>query len=209
MTRRFHTRRRTAAAAAVGALLAAGAVPGPAALAKDSSKTVDSVLFNPADRQALHAYRLSMDTATACYQAWKKLLDAADKNPAIRKEMETKDSDDADAGSINDMIKLGEAKAPASTAFLKQNNCALRDTVMMFMESMAIEVAGFMKKMGNEDKEFDFVAPENTAFYEKNGPQLKKYVEDIQALHKAKFPDLYKGEPEDAPDEDEQPNGDE
>src|SRR5690349_9689601 len=212
MTGRFHTRRR-AAAVAVAALLAAFAPTAlaPIAFAKSGGgKTMDDVLFNPADRQALHDYRLSMDTATRCYQAWRKLLDDADKNPAIRKEMAAHDDDDADVHSIGDMVKLAETKAPATTSFLKQNDCAFRDTVMMFMESMAIEVAGFMKQMGKENKELDFVAPENVDFYQKNGPQLKKYVEDIQALHKAKFPDLYKDEPEDTPDDDAQPNsGDE
>jgi hypothetical protein len=207
MTCRFRGRRAAAAAAVAALLAAAGTASSPAAFARSGGKTMDDVLFNPADQQALHDYRLSMDTATKCYQAWKKLLDASDKNPAIKKEMATQDSDDADTRSIADMVKLAETKAPATTVFLKQNNCAFRDTVMMFMESLAIEVAGVMKQMGKEDKEFDFVAPENVAFYEKNGPQLKKYVEDIQTLHKAKFPELYKDEPEDTPDDEAQPNG--
>jgi hypothetical protein len=210
MTGRFYPRHSRAAALAVAALLAVGgAAFAPAVFAKSGGgKTTDDVLFNPADRQALHDYRLSMDTAAKCHEAWKKLLDSADKDPAIRKEMATHDeADDADVHSIADMIKLAETKAPVSTAFLKQNDCAFRDTVMMFMESMAIEVAGFMKQMGKENKELDFVAPENVEFYEKNGPQLKEYVEDIQAMHKAKFPDMYKDEPEDTPDDDAQPNG--
>jgi ABC-type Zn uptake system ZnuABC Zn-binding protein ZnuA len=211
MTRRSHPGRRAAATvAAVAAALAVGVAFAPAAsFAKDAGgKTPDEVLFNPKDRQALHDYRMSMDTANKCYEAWKKLVDEADKNPAIKKEMATKDDDDSDVHSIDDMIKLAETKAPVSSAFLKQNDCPLRDTVMMFMESTAIEVAGFMKKMGKEDKDFDFIAPENAAFYEKNGPQLKKYVQDIQALHKAKFPEQYKDDSDDTPDDDSPtPNG--
>jgi hypothetical protein len=169
-----------------GLILAVALISGAAAAADD-----DKPMFTPADQRILAEYRMSMDTAKRCYEAWKSALQGADNNPGLRKELAEQDTDD-DAETIPDMLKAAETHMPNTSAAIKRGGCTMRDTIVMFMEATAVEAADLAKQMGGDAKEFSFIPPETVAFFEKNGETLRGYVDDIEQLHREKFPEAHK-----------------
>ena len=170
----------------VALFLAIALISGTAAAADD-----DKPMFTPADQKILADYRMSMDVAKRCYEAWKSVLQSADGNPALHGELAEPESDD-EAETIPDMVKEAETHLPNTSAALKRAGCTMRDTIVMFMEATAVEAADLAKQMGGDAKEFSFIPPETVAFFEKNGETLRGYVDDIEQLHREKFPEAHK-----------------
>jgi hypothetical protein len=148
-------------------------------------------MFTPADQKILAEYRMSMDTAKRCYDAWKSVLNSADGNPALHQELAEQESDD-EAETIPEMVKQAEERMPNTAAAIKKAGCTMRDTIVMFMEATAVEAADLAKQMGGDAKEFSFIPAETTSFFEKNGETLRGYVDEIEQLHREKFPESHK-----------------
>jgi hypothetical protein len=170
----------------IGLFLAAALISGAAAAADD-----EKPMFTPADQRILTEYHMSMDMAKRCYEAWKSVLQSTDNSPALHKELADQDTDD-DAETIADMVKEAETRLPNTSAAVKRAGCTMRDTIVMFMEATAVEAADLARQMGGDAKEFSFIPAETVAFFEKNGETLRGYVDEIEQLHREKFPEAHK-----------------
>ena len=133
----------------------------------------------PEDKKLLADYRLSMPTLEHCSKAWKSVEAEAEKNPAIKREMEAADEDRARGKTLSEQMRTLETKFPNAAAAMKREGCPVHEFVLSTMSAAQAVMVSQLKRnpphavngrdIGAEIlKRYDFVPAENVAFYEQN-----------------------------------------
>jgi hypothetical protein len=142
--------------------------------------------FPPEDKKLLSRQKLSMPTVDRCFGAYSKVRGQAASNPALKKELEAADNDHVAGRTLTEQIGSIEQRYPVGAAAMKKEGCPIREFILTSASvSYAAMVSGIKshpEKPGGAElaKEFDFVPPENVAFYEQNKEKLNGLFASLQ-----------------------------
>jgi hypothetical protein len=120
-----------------------------------------------ADNAALKAYTLTMPKVNAYYAAMKAASEAAEKDPALKTEMEADGKDDPTLAEL----RASYLKHPRILGFFLKQGLTVDDVVKLPFVMLA---AGVASEYGITDDLKDIVSPAQVAFIKANKPALDK-----------------------------------